>query len=170
MGNRVKVFSLSTFLFTAIAVMLIQHAHCATVSPAKVKYEWQKGMCYVTWNKDRYSSPESDLSLKEVAKTGATWVSILTTWYQEKCHTTVIFPTKDTPTDESIIHAIDTAHSLGMKVMLKPHLDIVDISSGTWRGEVACISEPDWKAWFESYRDFILHYARIAQDQNVDML
>jgi len=127
-------------------------------------------MCYTTWRAEKYSSPASDASLKDLAKTGATWVAILTTWYQEKCHTTAIFPTKETPSDESLIHAIDTAHSLGMKVMLKPHLDIVDISNGTWRGEVACVSEPDWQAWFESYRGFMLHYAKIAQEHKVEML
>ena len=170
MGNKTKILLAAAVLFAAITVTAGQYAHSATVSPSKVKPEWQKGMCYITSNKDRYLSPESDASLKAVADTGATWVSILTTWYQEKCHTTSIFPTKDTPTDESIIHAIDTAHSLGMKVMLKPHLDIVDISSGTWRGEVACISEPEWKAWFKSYGDFMVHYARIAEEHKVEML
>lgn len=134
------------------------------------KPEFQKGMCYVTWSKDRYSSAASDESLKKVAETGTKWVALITTWYQDKCYTTNIHPTENTPSDESLIHAINTAHSLGMKVMLKPHLDIVDMTEGSWRGEIACISEPDWKLWFESYRDFVLHHAKIAQDNKVEML
>lgn len=135
----------------------------------KTAYEWQKGMCYVTWSRDRYSTVPSDESLKAMAATGTKWVSILTTWYQQQCFTTKIFPVETSPSDESVIHAIQTAHSLGMKVMIKPHLDLVDTSSGSWRGEIACINEPDWQVWFESYRDFVLHYAKMSQEQNVDL-
>jgi len=134
------------------------------------KYEFQKGMCYVTWAPEKYSTPTSDESLKEVASLGTNWVSILTTWHQDKCYTTKLFPNAETPSDASVIHAINTAHSLGMKVMLKPHLDIVDTSDGSWRGEIACSTEPDWQAWFESYRDFMVHYAKMAQENNVEML
>ena len=137
---------------------------------AHQKYEFQKGMCYVTWNAGKYSTPASDASLKEVSALGTKWVAILTTWYQQKCSDTTIAPTKDTPSDESIIHAINTAHSLGMKVMLKPHLDIVDTSDGSWRGDIGCKVGLDWKAWFESYRDFMLHYAKLAQENNVEIV
>jgi len=126
-------------------------------------------MCYTTWSKERYSTGGSDASLRDLKKNGVTWVAILTTWYQEKCSTTGIFPTDKTPSDASLIHAINTAHKAGMKVMLKPHLDVIDPSEGTWRGEIVCINESDWQKWFESYRDFILHYAKIAQEHKVEM-
>jgi hypothetical protein len=138
-------------------------------TPAKPKIEFQKGICYTTWSKNRYSTPESDASIKQLASTGASWASILTTWYQDKCYTTKIYPTEKTPSDESIVHAIKTMHSLGLKVMLKPHLDVVDASGGSWRGEISCISDPDWEEWFASYRDFVVHYARLAQANNVEM-
>ena len=166
--NKNKILTLigTAVLFSAFVIFAARTAWCAA---AKGKYEWQKGMCYTTWSKERYSSRQSDESLEALAKTGTKWVSILTTWYQEKCYTTKIFPTEKSPSDESLIHAINKAHSLGMKVMLKPHLDIIDTSEGSWRGEIACISEPDWNAWFESYRDFILHYAKIAQENKVEI-
>ncbi len=160
----IGIILLSSFL------ILSESAWAAGCAPAKPKYEFQKGMCYVTWSKDRYASMASDESLKALAKTGTKWVAIVPTWYQEKCHTTTIFSTQSSPTDESVIHAISTAHSLGMKVMLKPHLDLIDLSSGSWRGDIACISESDWRDWFNSYRDFILHYAKLAQDNKVEML
>jgi hypothetical protein len=134
------------------------------------KHEWQKGMCYVTWSKDKYASQQSDASMKEMARIGVKWVAIVTTWYQQKCNTNSIFPTDKTPSDESVIHAINMAHSLGMKVMLKPHLDLVDTSDGSWRGDIGCATEPDWKTWFENYRNFIVHYAKIAQANKAEML
>ena len=133
-------------------------------------YEFQKGICYTTWTKEKYSSPASDESLKAVSKTGANWVSILTTWYQDKCYNTDIHPTEKTPSDENVIHAIQQAHSLGMKVMIKPHLDIIDTSDGSWRGDIGCKLDTDWDAWFESYKNFIVHYARLAEENKVEML
>jgi len=131
--------------------------------------EFQKGMCYVTWAKERYLSPQSDESLKELAKTGTNWVAITVNWYQDKCYTTSIFSTPKTASDASLIHAIATAHALGMKVLLKPHIDLLDMSGGSWRGEIACVTEPDWDEWFNNYENFILHYAKIAQENNVEL-
>ncbi len=159
-----------TVLLAAALLLTARYADPAGCAPSKMKYEFQKGMCYTSWTKDRYASPNSDASLKDMAKIGTKWVAILTTWYQQKCDTNTIFPTETTPSDSSIIHAIETAHALGMKVMIKPHLDIVDTSDGTWRGDIGCASEPDWKIWFENYRDFILHYAKIAEEHKVEMI
>lgn len=136
---------------------------------SKPKYEFQKGMCYVTYSPARFVSTASDNSLKEMTKTGAKWVAIATTWYQDRRNTTDIYPTEKTPNDLSMIHAIQTAHSLGMKVMIKPHLDISDTSDGSWRGEICCVNDADWKVWFESYQKFIVHYAKMAQENNVEL-
>lgn len=141
----------------------------ATVTAEKQLLQFQKGMCYVTWNKERYASDESEESIKRLGRTGAQWVALVTTWYQDKCFSTSVYSTVNSPTDESIIHAIRDIHAMGMKVMLKPHLDLLDTSGGSWRGEIACISEPDWDAWFNSYANFILHYAKIAQDEKVEL-
>jgi len=86
------------------------------------------------------------------------------TWYQEKCSTNVIFaePNK-TASDESVIRAIKTAHSLGMKVMLKPHLDILDISDGNWRGTSPARPTRTGTLWFDNYGAFIVHYATMAE-------
>lgn len=155
-----------------ISGYMILRAFTSPSEPAKAKskFEFQKGMCYVTWTKDRYASMGSDESLKALAKTGTKWVALVVNWYQDTCYTTSIFSTAKSPSDESVIHAIKTIHGLGMKVMLKPHLDVLDTSGGNWRGEIACIADPDWDKWFESYGEFISHYALIAQEHNVELL
>ena len=138
-------------------------------NPFAPKHEWQKGMCYVTWNKDKYSSAASDASLKRMRDAGVKWIAVVPNWYQQRCDTTDIFPNGNTSTDASLIHVIKAAHSLGMNVMVKPHLDIVDASDGSWRGDIACKVEPDWLKWFENYSDFVVHYAKIAQENDVEI-
>jgi hypothetical protein len=57
----------------------------------------------------------------------------------------------------SIQHAINTIHSLGMNVLLKP---MVDVDDGTWRAQ---ITPTDVNAWFSSYTNFIDTFANLAQ-------
>ncbi len=130
----------------------------------------QKGVCYVTWEKDRFSSEYSDLSLQKLSDIGVEYISIVVTQYQEKHNSTKIFPNDQTPTDRSLRHAIKKAHQLGIKVMLKPHLDLVDKFDGTyWRADIGFASDKDWETWFKEYADFILHYARMAKRLDVEL-
>ena len=68
---------------------------------------------------------------------------------------------KDTVDDKALVHTINKAHSLGMKVMLKPH---VDVKTGEWRGDIIPGLE-----WFDSYKKYIIHYARLAAEYNVEL-
>ena len=127
---------------------------------------FQKGMSYAAWWNDIYATSDSDLSLENLDNTGTEWVSLVTTWYQDDEYSTQIYEDLDrTPSDESVIHAIETIHSLGMHVMLKPH---VDLQNGEWRGEIQFDAEADWEEWFNSYRNFICHYAQLAENHNVE--
>ncbi|WP_094550500.1 glycoside hydrolase family 113 [Petroclostridium xylanilyticum] len=73
--------------------------------------------------------------------------------------------------DEELMHMIDYARTLGLKVILKP---LVNVRNGTWRAhinffdvDVPC--EPKWSEWFESYTNYQCHYAEIAQRTNCEM-
>lgn len=67
------------------------------------------------------------------------------------------------------------ARDRGFKLMLKPH---IWIRGGQWRGHIAprAAATPgdgtatDWDAWWESYREFILYYARHAQELKIEVL
>jgi len=132
--------------------------------------EFQKGVVYCSWSETGYMERNSEDSLKRVKGTNADHVSVLVTWYQANCWSGNIHRMETTPSDEAVIFAIQKAHELGMKVMLKPHLDILDKSDGSWRGEIGCVKEADWDQWFEDYENFISHYAKIAEEQNVELL
>lgn len=54
----------------------------------------------------------------------------------------------------------------GVKVMVKPQ---IWISRGEFTGHLEMDTEEDWKILEESYQDFILTFARTAQDINADI-
>jgi len=115
------------------------------------------GMSYTAWWHDGYLSPPSDSSLEILKLDNVNWVAVLVTWYQDSTTATQIYrDTLLTPNDQSIRHVIAYAKNLGRKIMLKPH---VDCKIG-WRGEIV----PDsFGEWFRSYKQFITHYAKIAE-------
>ncbi len=127
---------------------------------------FQKGMSFATYanmTPEVYGSVKSDESLSRMKQVGVEWVAInVVGWYQtnetsEDMHRNASLA----PTDEALAHAIMTAHSLGMKVMLKP---MIDLENGVWRGEI----QPS-QAWFENYADYIDFFAEIAEQNNVEM-
>lgn len=124
---------------------------------------FQKGMSYAAWSYEAYLSPEADESLGRMVEANVEWVAICFWWFQDDIFSTRIYPRPDiyTASNESVIHAIETAHSLGLKVMLKPMVDTVGLS---WRGLI-----PPSAAWFESYGDFINSFAEIAEEKGVEL-
>lgn len=125
--------------------------------------EYQKGMNVPSWQSNEYLDSRVTESLITLADVGADHITVVPTWYQESKVSTQIYPTNNTPIDSAVSYVIAVARDMGYSVMLKPHLDVED---GTFRGE---ISPSDVAMWFSSYKEFILHYARIAQQTNADM-
>ncbi|MBU1128898.1 MAG: FecR domain-containing protein, partial [Candidatus Omnitrophica bacterium] len=132
---------------------------------------WQEGVSYTSWLPGKYSGLESGISIPEMAKeTNASWVNLVTTWYQGDSHSTKIYRRHDkTPTDTSLTSAIQKMQRLGMHIMLSPHLNLETYSTGTWRGEIGFTDNENWDAWFESYSAFVLHYAQMAEDLGLEI-
>ncbi|MBM4430735.1 MAG: hypothetical protein FJ026_10385, partial [Chloroflexi bacterium] len=70
----------------------------------------QKGMSYAAWWSGLYSQPDSDWALAHLAETGAAWMSLIVTSYQDDISSTAIYTTTATPTDADLVHAIAQAH------------------------------------------------------------
>lgn len=140
-------------------------------------------------------SAEATSSLHHLRSTGANWVSLVVTQYQWNITSTDIFPLFNgsevvdvtsayydfvTLEDAELAAGIRTAKSLGFRVMLKPHVDLLrneHPSGAFWRGDiggcpasVTSLSEREWLRWFASYEQFIVHYAEVAEAHGVDML
>jgi uncharacterized protein (TIGR03437 family) len=124
------------------------------------------GMTHVSWSSNEYSSGAATASRSDFAATNATWAGVLATWYQPNITVSVITRNATTPTDAAVVAAIQDFHSKGIKVMLKPHVDVSD-TAGTWRGN---INPTDPDAWFASYTNFVVQYAQMAEAQGVEML
>ena len=66
--------------------------------------------------------------------------------------------------DDGIRTLARRAAEFDMQVIIKPHIWIGDYSSeGQARHRIGFDREADWQKWEEQYRQFILHYARLAQ-------
>lgn len=163
---RTAALILSFALLLGLVLLMAGSRDLAAQAPSPK----QEGIAYVSWWHGQYESDASDQSLAKLEDTGAEWISLLVTWYQENITATEILSDTDrTPTDADLMHAISTAHSLGLNVMLKPHLDLSN-DPGHWRGEIgeAFTSTVEWDAWFASYQNFINYYAQMAQDTSVE--
>lgn len=164
-----KIFKISAAAIASIVVFTSLFYFFKFIAKRESRPAFHKGMCYTSWSKTGYGTVESDQSLEKLKELNVEWVAVLTTWYQDNCFATKISPGTGTPLDKSIKHAIEKAHSLGMKVMLKPHLDVLSAEYGNWRGEIACVTEKDWQVWFKNYKDFMSHYAKIAEETGTEM-
>ncbi len=122
-----------------------------------------------TWADER-ASRSMELMAQRL---GVNWTAIAFGALQDHPQATEIkYGEAPTVTDEEVRSAIANAKRLGLKVVLKP---VVNCANGTWRAhinffdiDVPC--EPKWSDWFASYTDFIVHYARIAEETGCEML
>jgi hypothetical protein len=65
-------------------------------------------------------------------------------------------------TDAQLVSYIQMAKAAGLKIILKPIIDVV----GAWRGDAA---PTNWTSWFASWTTMVLNYASIAQAQGAEI-
>ena len=126
--------------------------------------EFVKGVGFPSFTPNGYESTDASGQLQLVPGLGADWVAIIVTLYQDTgTSTTQYNDLTKTPSDVSLTTIIGLAHSLGLKVLLKPHLGVLD---GTNHQD---IHPSDVNAWFQSWNQNMLHYAQLAAQTNVEM-
>jgi hypothetical protein len=126
----------------------------------------QKGVNYTSYTPAELAGATSDATLQFLAQQGVNSIGIVVTWYMSDTQSTDIAPWPGrggrTISDGALSHTINTAHRLGLRVMLKPH---VDLKVATSRTDLANLAP----AWYTSYRAFITHYAALAKTYNVEL-
>jgi hypothetical protein len=156
-----------TTIFSAFAILALVSYYVLgfhTASTFAAVNNWQKGASiYPRWDSD-FGSDSFKQSISNLKATNANYVTLIIPWYQSNPWSLDLQRGGNTPTDDSVVKGIQYAHSLGMAVMLKPHVDLWD---GMWR---ANINPGDRDAWYAKYTDMIVHYAQIAKDNGVEQL
>ena len=133
-------------------------------------------VCGMTWGwtgiRGSWTTPKAAESMRRMREHGTNWATLAYAAVQETAQSTTIpFDREPTVTDAEIREAIRAAKELGLKVCLKP---VVNCADGTWRAYIGFFDwevpgEPNWSEWFESYTEFILHAAVIAEAEGCAM-
>jgi len=136
----------------------------AWAKPAGEEEGFHKGICFTTWTKEKFASRGAKQALGMFRNMGAGHVQINVTKYQKRFDSLEIKATERTPENGSIVKAINAAHKIGLKVMLKPHIDIMDTDGGNFtRKDIGFHDDVSWQIWFKEYEKFIIHYAKMAE-------
>ena len=123
-----------------------------------------------TAKKGEYRTAETIDSLDKLKETGTKWIALSFDIKQKDFHSTEIsFDYGYTVTDREITFVIEQAHKRGMQVCLKP---VINLKNELWRARINFPDEANshWDSWFQSYTNFITHYAEIAEETNCKML
>jgi len=103
----------------------------------------------------------------------AGWVEFSPYWWMTTKTSNEVHPLGDgcagcpgfTIRDSDLVTLIEMFHESGLKVFLRPTLEFEGWTE--WRGG---LQPTNWQAWFDSYMQFILHYAEIAERTGVEMM
>jgi hypothetical protein len=117
-----------------------------------------------------YGSDACARSMLEAVGMGATWVSLTPFGRVWDLHGTGVDLTFEVPFPENraaVLRAIATAHAMGLKVLLIPHLWV---ETHDWRALIDPGSDQGWAAWAASYRGFLLAWADVAREGHAEML
>ena len=122
-----------------------------------------RGMSVFGWSEDNTEAVNS------LVRANVEWVAVIPFLYQKDEKTKLVDvpdnPNKYTRRDSSHIRAINDLHKKGIRVQLKPHLWMSD----GWRSNITLDNNQEWDVWFESYRENMLRYARIAQETKTEL-
>ncbi len=126
---------------------------------------FQKGLVYTSWMGEEFLSPASDITLVYLKNAGYDSIAIMVPAYQDSIESKVVFTNDtsdgDTPTDEALKHVIASCRKIGLRVMVKPHVDP--------RTNEARINIMPSEEWFDSFEAFTLRYARLAAETGAEM-
>jgi len=128
-------------------------------------FTFQKGMSLFPVGDSPYGSNSNYQSLQNMKSTNIEWISLVFTWNQQTINSTTLFPSQGF-SEAGLNTTIQQAHSLGFKIMLKPHIDPLD---GIWRAWIGYyFNTTQWNLWFESYLSFIIHFAALSSDLGIE--
>jgi hypothetical protein len=156
-------------LFTLIALpVLLLSLFLINKDKANSGDEKQKGVCWVGT-----PQPVVPEDINKLASVGVTWISQTPFGWQQQINDTTLLFEKSTQRKpwwgesyEGIATTTRLARVANIKTILKPHIWVRQ----SWPGEIEMNNEEAWKKWFKHYNDFIMSYAELAQQEQIEIL
>jgi len=181
--------AIKQFTFRFIAPILVVFIGFKTLvfanSNENYSFNWVKGVMNTNgesnnfYNKDKmhrgmsvfgWGSMNDSIALAPLIEANVEWVAVIPFIDQEdETSKTVRRPIdKDAlwrSRDSVFIKSIAAIHEKGLHVQLKPHL----WTFSGWRANLSLNSDEEWDIWFNSYEDYMLYYARLAEHTGVEL-
>lgn len=113
--------------------------------------------------------PVGKAEFASLASTNAEWLAVIPYGFLRPQESIVTFDHNRQWWGEGVTGSLKTiqiAQELGYKVMLKPHIWV--LGQG-WAGDFEPTSEGHWIKWENSYSDYILTFAQVADSMNVGL-
>lgn len=116
-----------------------------------------------------YGSKAFEETLDELVRMHVNWVSLTVFGRVWDLKSSGVEPSFEAPQSEAranLRQAIFQAKRRGLKVFLVPHLWV---ESRAWRAEMNPGSDAAWERWQESYQNFVVGWAQLAEEEGVDL-
>lgn len=153
---------LSRLLWIVLIFLAISDQGCA--GNAFAQTEWQRGITIVPrWDTD-FSSDTFRQSVLQARAANANQITLQIIHWQAHLEDSEILAGGNTPTDQSLIEAVQFIHSQGMQASFKLQVLVANLR---WSAE---INPTDRDAWFANYKRILLHYSELAQRIGVEQM
>ena len=141
----------------------------AVQEPPFAQNDFYKG---VSWVGGRRVMPDS--ALAEARDLGIEWLALTPFGWMENHSTPSVRLNRRArlwgESDQGLRTTARKARALGFQLMLKPHLWLTRPVASGWIGVINFDTEEEWQKWEADYRTFILHYAELAQSEDMAIL
>ena len=117
-----------------------------------------------------YGTAASERAIDEAARMGARWISLTPFGRVWDLKPSGVDPTFEADFEDNraaVRRAIAQAHARGLAVFLVPHLWV---ETGGWRALIEPGDDAAWSRFTDSYGRFLLAWADVARDADVEML
>lgn len=165
---KTKLLTSGFFVLLAAGYFMFSEAEKA---PFVYNGEKMKGLSFVAPNK-----PIDSSHFESTERVHAEWAALMPYGFVKEGEATFRYSkVTDAPREghqwwgeqpSGVIECISLAHQNGQKVMLKPHMWY---GRGNYTGEFTLSSDEAWQEFEESFGGYILQYAKIAEEYDVEL-
>src|SRR5687768_18311481 len=126
--NKVPVALGTSLVILTLLLGLSSSGTRAAAQPRPLPANWIKGVNMIGYAPDPYKISNQRDAIASWKATGGNAIAFAPRWFMDAPTSTTIAPDASlgSPSDESLIAAINEAHRQGLRVMLRPYLDVKD--------------------------------------------